>query len=48
MNYNTNKTVLNIDYKMSGVGSNSCGPKLIEKYQFNEKEFEFEFILNVK
>ena len=48
MDYNTNKAVLNIDYKMSGVGSGSCGPKLLEKYQFNDKEFEFEFIINVK
>ncbi len=36
-------TVLCIDYKMSGVGSNSCGPKLLEKYQFNENEFCFSF-----
>ena len=36
------ETVLHIDYKMSGVGSNSCGPKLLETYQFNEKEFSFE------
>jgi beta-galactosidase len=35
------ETVLNIDYKMSGVGSNSCGPELLEKYRFDEKEFEF-------
>ena len=48
MNYNSGKTVLNIDYKMSGVGSNSCGPKLAEKYQFIEKEFELEFIINIK
>ncbi|HHY23166.1 MAG TPA: DUF4981 domain-containing protein, partial [Clostridiaceae bacterium] len=35
------ETVVNIDYKMSGVGSNSCGPELLEKYRFDEKEFEF-------
>ena len=33
--------VLCIDYKQSGVGSNSCGPYLKEKYQLCEKEFEF-------
>ena len=35
------ETIVNIDYKMSGVGSNSCGPELLEKYRFDEKEFEF-------
>lgn len=32
-----------IDYKNSGVGSNSCGPELMEKYRLNEKEIEFSF-----
>ncbi|HEY0829108.1 MAG TPA: glycoside hydrolase family 2, partial [Bacilli bacterium] len=35
------ETVVNADYKMSGVGSNSCGPELLEKYRLNEKEFSF-------
>jgi len=42
--YELNKrkeTVVNIDYKISGVGSNSCGPELLEKYRLEEKEFEF-------
>ena len=34
-----------IDYKMSGVGSNSCGPDVLEKYQLNEKNFEFKFFI---
>ena len=34
-------TVLCIDYAQSGVGSNSCGPQLLEKYRFDEKQFEF-------
>ncbi|MCF0241073.1 MAG: hypothetical protein HUK25_00455, partial [Treponema sp.] len=38
-------SVLCVDYKMSGVGSNSCGPYLLEKYQFNEKDFEFKFYI---
>ena len=37
------ETYLNIDYKQSGSGSNSCGPGLDPKYQFNEKEFNFTF-----
>ncbi|MGZ9586055.1 glycoside hydrolase family 2 TIM barrel-domain containing protein [Paenibacillus marinisediminis] len=36
------ETIVHLDYKMSGVGSNSCGPRLIEKYQLNEKAFRFE------
>jgi beta-galactosidase len=32
-------TVLCIDYVQSGIGSNSCGPELIEKYRFNAQRF---------
>ena len=39
------KTNVRIDYAVSGVGSNSCGPRLMEKYQINEKEIEFEFFI---
>ncbi|MBR6765508.1 MAG: glycoside hydrolase family 2, partial [Clostridia bacterium] len=42
-----NYTYVRIDYKNSGLGSNSCGPRLSEKYQFNEKEFEFEYNMEV-
>jgi len=35
------ETIIHIDYKMSGVGSNSCGPKLLPKYQLNERCFSF-------
>lgn len=34
-------TVLCVDYRQSGIGSNSCGPELIEKYRLDEKEFTF-------
>ena len=34
-------TVLCVDYRQSGVGSNSCGPQLMEKYRLNDKKFEF-------
>ena len=37
------KVHLRIDYKVSGIGSHSCGPKLSEKYQLNEKEIDFAF-----
>jgi len=39
------ETIIHIDYKQTGIGSNSCGPGLSPKYQFNEKEFSFEFIM---
>ena len=34
-------TVLCLDYRMSGVGSSSCGPTLLEKYRLMEPEFRF-------
>ena len=30
-----------VDYKVSGIGSNSCGPELSEKYRLREKEFTY-------
>ena len=41
-----NKTIVRIDYKVSGIGSNSCGPELLPKYQLNEKKIHYSF--NVK
>ena len=38
-------TVFCLDYKMSGVGSNSCGPQLLPKYRLDEKKFTFSFTL---
>ena len=41
-----NATVIRIDYKDSGVGSNACGPVLKEEYRLEEKRIEnFRFIL---
>lgn len=39
------ETVVQLDYKVSGVGSNSCGPQLLEKYRFDEKEFAFDLTI---
>jgi beta-galactosidase len=39
------ETTVHIDYKQSGIGSNSCGPALMEKYQLNEKVFQFGFTI---
>ena len=38
-------TVFCVDYKQSGIGSNSCGPALQEKYQLKETSFRFAFRL---
>ena len=35
------RTVLCADYRMSGVGSASCGPDLDDFYRLSEKEFAF-------
>lgn len=37
------KTHLRIDYKVSGIGSNSCGPKLEKSYRLDEKKINFKF-----
>ncbi len=39
------ETVFCLDYKMSGVGSGSCGPQLMKKYQMNDEKFSFHFRL---
>lgn len=36
-----------IDFKMSGVGSASCGPELLPQYRLSEKSFDFDFTLNM-
>lgn len=33
--------ILCVDYKMSGIGSNSCGPNLKEGYRINDKEISW-------
>lgn len=37
------KTHVRIDYKNSGVGSNSCGPVLMEKYRLYAKNVDWKF-----
>ena len=34
-------TVLCLDHAHNGIGSNSCGPALLEKYWFEEEKFQF-------
>ncbi len=37
----TKETVLYLDYRQNGIGSNSCGPELASEYRFAEREFTF-------
>ena len=39
------KTHLRIDYKVSGIGSASCGPALADQYRLSEKQIDFQFAL---
>jgi hypothetical protein len=36
-----NETILNLDYAQSGLGSASCGPGRLEKYQLKPVETRF-------
>ncbi len=38
-------TIVNIDYRHAGIGSNSCGPVLKDCWKLNEKQFSFSFRL---
>ncbi len=38
-------TAVNIDYRQSGIGSNSCGPELKKEYRIDEKKFDWSFRL---
>ncbi|MBP7176862.1 MAG: DUF4981 domain-containing protein [Thermoclostridium sp.] len=35
------ETIVNLDYKMSGIGSNSCGPALAKQYRLDETKIRF-------
>ncbi|NLK45265.1 MAG: DUF4981 domain-containing protein [Treponema sp.] len=41
-------TVLCIDYKMAGVGSNSCGPSLAQKYRIQLPKIQGKICLNIE
>lgn len=38
-------TVLCLDYRQDGIGSNSCGPELLKEYRLDEEAFTFTFTL---
>ena len=37
------KTHVRMDYKVSGIGSNSCGPELEKTFRLDEKKIRFDF-----
>ncbi|MCI8963501.1 MAG: DUF4981 domain-containing protein [Eubacterium sp.] len=41
----SDSTVLCIDYALNGIGSNSCGPVVLDKYRFDDAAFRFRFEL---
>ena len=42
------KTHVRVDYKVSGIGSHSCGPELMEQYRLSEKQIRFCFTITAK
>ncbi len=36
---------LRVDYRVSGLGSNSCGPELRKRFRVDEPELQFEFVM---
>nr|MDE6850937.1 beta-galactosidase [Lachnospiraceae bacterium] len=38
-------TVFCLDYALNGIGSNSCGPAVMEPYRFDDAKFLFQFKL---
>ena len=41
----SDSTVLCIDYALNGIGSNSCGPAVLDQYRFDDAAFRFQFEL---
>ncbi len=41
-------TVVCVDYKQSGIGSNSCGPELLPQYRLAEEKFHFQFHFRIQ
>ena len=41
----SDSVVFCVDYALNGIGSNSCGPVLLDQYRFDDVLFRFQFIL---
>ena len=42
------KVHLRVDYKVTGIGSNSCGPQISEEFRLKEKDIDFKFYIAPK
>lgn len=42
------KVHLRVDYKVTGIGSNSCGPRISEEFRLKEKDINFKFYISPK
>lgn len=38
-------STLCMDYALNGIGSNSCGPVVLDQYRFDDTAFRFQFEL---
>ena len=41
----SDSVVLCVDYALNGIGSNSCGPVVLDQYRFNDVLFRFQFTM---
>ena len=41
----SDSVVFCVDYTLNGIGSNSCGPVVLDQYRFNDVLFRFQFTL---
>ena len=41
----SDSVVFCVDYALNGIGSNSCGPVVLDQYRFNDELFRFQFTL---
>ena len=41
----SDSVVFCVDYALNGIGSNSCGPVVLEQYRFDDVLFRFQFIV---
>ena len=39
---------IHLDYRMSGIGSGSCGPQLMPKYQLSERHIDWDILLSFR
>ena len=41
----SDSVVFCVDYALNGIGSNSCGPVVLDQYRFDDVLFRFQFTL---